>query len=142
MRKPDGRQHTVGGTVSPSPQPALLSLLPYFTPHKWRKWEKFSYSPTLYSGGILAPNPKAGNILSLEKNKEKFTQRNAFCNNKHSLSCKHSSAMQSSTEKAFRSRVLHGRTGWYGIREGGVYADQMEKWYWTFFRWPCSILGS
>lgn len=25
------------------------------------------YSLTVYSGGILAPNPKAGNILSLEK---------------------------------------------------------------------------
>lgn len=70
MRKLDERQHTVG-TASPSSQPVLLPLLPYFMPHKWKKWENFSYSPTLYSGGILAPNPKAGNILSLEKDKEK-----------------------------------------------------------------------
>lgn len=66
MRKPGERQH-----ASPSPQPAFLPLLPYLMSHRWRKRENFSYSPTLYSGGILAPNPKAGNILSLEKNKEK-----------------------------------------------------------------------
>lgn len=75
----------------------IKPFFPYFVPHKPRKWENFIYAPTLYSGGILAPNPKAGNILSLEKNKEEFPQRNAFCCNKHLFFCKHWSKMQSST---------------------------------------------
>lgn len=32
---------------------------------------KHFYSLTVYSGGILAPNPKAGNILSLKQKKKK-----------------------------------------------------------------------
>lgn len=77
VRKLNERKQAVGAALS-SPLPCTEPFLPYFMPHKARKLENIIYAPTLYSGGILAPNPKAGNILSLEKKKKKkeFPQRN------------------------------------------------------------------
>lgn len=119
-------------------------------PHKARKLENIIYARTLYSGGILAPNPKAGNILSLEKIKKyEFPQRNAFCYNKHLFFCKHSLKMQSSTTvQKWLLGQEHYMTDWkcMGLEKEGCVFTRWGGVIWeifqgnTYYFWEVKII--